>query len=357
MSFMQQFKKRRSWLDLDYKRSDKPSDRVTEQKEGEPAPQVRVVEPGPPVFTSSPRRHLHISTAEMVLQPPPNVPSKPATSFFSVILPVMGVWLGVAPTVFAAQSSGTNAQAPLTMFAAGSVALLSAAFGISNIIAARRKFKHDSQLRELIYHRYLGECESTLKGWVKQQSDASLTANPKIEECLEQAKTRHQRLWEREPASVDFLDLRLGIGKLQAAFKVKPPEINQIALEPDPLLENANKLAEKYRDIEGLPIVLPLAKARSAGIFGDRTKVLSSVRSMLIQLATHHAPNEVKVVVISSEIEVNCWKWARWLPHLWDDDHKMLFFITDKASRHQILASLEGMLQQRQLSLQDESSG
>jgi S-DNA-T family DNA segregation ATPase FtsK/SpoIIIE len=105
------------------------------------------------------------------------------------------------------------------------------------------------------------------------------------------------------------------------AVTVKPPAADQ-AITPDPLLAAARALAADYLQLPQSPICLSLAQAGVVGLAGPRSAVLTAMRGLVLQLATHHSPDEVKLVALYPAAEADEWAWLRWLPHVWSDDRR-----------------------------------
>jgi len=318
--------------------------------------------PKPPIFSRSPRKHLVLPTDEVKLLQPPQMPTKASISLVQVLLPLAGVWIGIAIAIYAAKAANPNAVTPLTALVSAPMVLLSAGAGLYNYFSNKRKFKIDKKNRQKIYTKYLDEQKALFETWKNKQIASLLADNPDIDSCLklvQDCKVRKyeaaQRLWERSPEDQDFIYLRMGTGKLPTSFKVFPPEEPRLVLEKDPLIDDGIGLSNRYQFIDDLPVQLPLKLVGSAGIFGkERTSDL--VRSALIQLAAHHAPNEVKVIIVAPEEDEYAWRWTRWLPHVWSDDRKARYFLTDSASRHIVLSEIETLLQQRK-NLYQEKQG
>lgn len=67
------------------------------------------------------------------------------------------------------------------------------------------------------------------------------------------------------------------------------------------------------------PSSLSLLENPVCGILGQREKALAMTRSLLLQTAALHSPEDVKLVVLTGEEELPDWDFVRWLPHIWDD--------------------------------------
>ncbi len=54
----------------------------------------------------------------------------------------------------------------------------------------------------------------------------------------------------------------------------------------------------------------------SCAVRGPRPQVLDTARALLVQLATHYAPQHLPVAIVFDAAEQDAWRWARWLPHV-----------------------------------------
>ncbi|MDX2076383.1 MAG: FtsK/SpoIIIE domain-containing protein [bacterium] len=144
------------------------------------------------------------------------------------------------------------------------------------------------------------------------------------------------RLWERRTSDRDFGVVRLGLGALPSSvvYTLQMGENNE-----DPLMDEAQKLAEDSHFVQDVPITIPLRPQRrgkeadkdnviparhSIGICGsigatDKTKtekqIYEFVRGMLTHFTAFHAPTDTRVYIYAPPKAATQWQWARWLPH------------------------------------------
>ncbi|MDJ0961897.1 MAG: FtsK/SpoIIIE domain-containing protein, partial [Acidimicrobiia bacterium] len=143
-----------------------------------------------------------------------------------------------------------------------------------------------------------------------------------------------QRLWERRPTDSDFLHARVGTAALPSEVKVESGD------EIAPTLERA-------------PLAVSL-RAGVVGVAGSRTEVLNSVRSMLVNVASLHAPNDLQVVVIANDTAGSEWSWCRWLPHVTEGAQSRVGLVDET---HQArLAEVDELIKIRQ-ELEEGSGG
>lgn len=294
------------------------------------------------IFSRSPRDYVPFPKSEVVIQSPGRPEDPPDSSIFQALIPLAGSLTGIILTVLAANTSNIA-----IMYVSLPMIVFSVIGGVVRNRQQRKKYEQKISKREQLFQAHLRETEDTLERLVAEQRKASLVPNPSLDECFYRVESHNPRLWERKPEDPDFLDVRLGTGKATPTFAVKPPARPEAIQEPDELYKKALALAERYSVIERVAITLPLRKVVTAGLLGSQSDLIEATRSMLIQIATHHAPSEVKLVLCLAENEIKAWDWARWLPHTWSDDHQVRMIAGNDGSTLRILEDLEQVLKRR----------
>jgi len=308
----------------------------------------------PPIFQRSPRTYLTPPVDELELQPPPGKPARPTSSLLAVILPgaFMLLGLGLSAAFLATNAIGLLLVSVPMMFGSALVSIIS-------YFNERNKYQASILHRNHAYRAYLAARRREVEALAEAQRRALLDPHPAPDECLRRTgiglQTPSPRLWERSsglerPRDPDFLHLRLGLGALPATFRLKPPSSRPSVGEADDLYEEALRLVDSFRQVDGIPIVLPLAQAGAVGLCGPATAVHDTVRALLVQLATHHAPNEVKLVALLPAHQLDDWAWVRWLPHVWDEERKRRTIAAKLEESRALLGELAASLQKRALS-------
>ena len=52
------------------------------------------------------------------------------------------------------------------------------------------------------------------------------------------------------------------------------------------------------------------------GLAGERVASLATARGLLLQIAAHHGPAEVRIVLVAARATAAQWDWIKWLPHV-----------------------------------------
>lgn len=118
-------------------------------------------------------------------------------------------------------------------------------------------------------------------------------------------------LWERRAGDPDFLFLRLGWGDATSRLTLEVPSGG------DPGLRAlAGEVATTYEKMAAIPVSIPLEEVGSLGVAGSRADVLGLARSLLLQVAALHSPEQVMIVAAVPPGQEADWRWLGWLPHL-----------------------------------------
>lgn len=289
-------------------------------------------------FARSPRIRPDLPCQEVVIPPPPMKASAGAGALLLTILPGL-LMAGVMAAVGVVMHTSNWLIFSLPMAGVG---ILSSTL---SYMYQRKENRRKEERRQSDYLNLLNERASDLHKLRRNQCELSLEKDPPVQECLNRVRNLNRRLWDRDPSDEDFLSIRIGIGEQPPSFRINftaPPDATD-----DPLVAQAQQLVNEYRWIPEVPICIPLRQAGIAGFAGQRQELLSLLRAVLIQLATHHSPDEVKFILVFPEEESEEWEWARWLPHTWDNHRRQRYIANTPASAHLLFSQFEEMLSQR----------
>jgi DNA segregation ATPase FtsK/SpoIIIE, S-DNA-T family len=300
--------------------------------------------PGPPLFQRSPRLLPELPGGEVEISGPPPAPAEPAMSLLSVAWSLLPGLLSAAVMYLFSRSSGGTGwnyiAYSLPMMAAGYLVQ------VGHLYGQKRKYHRDVESRENKYRARIESHRQVLQRLREQQQGALRELDPDAGACTDRAGRLDPRLWERSPGDADFLSVRLGLGALPFMVAVKVPRAGD-QLDPDPLQQSAAALAEEFAAVPGVPVRAPLREAGVTGLVGPRAVVLHAARQMVMQLAAHHSPDEVKLAVIFPAGEAAEWAWMRWLPHVWLDGRRRRLMAADRDGAHEVLGELQEMLGRR----------
>ena len=159
-------------------------------------------------------------------------------------------------------------------------------------------------------------------------------AYPSGAECAAMCTDLSTRLWERSADhDVDFLHLRIGMGKRPSPIELSAPR----GLDLPPVT------------VDEAPIALDLVEARVLGIAGPAPLTNGLARSLVLQLATLHSPDEVRLHVLVDTLEEAAreWEFTRWLPHCWQADRRSAQLAVGNDAATEIVQALRDEIDNR----------
>lgn len=304
--------------------------------------------PQPPAFWRSPRFRRPLPRREIEIYAPPQKPSSPG-SLWAILLPA-----GLTVAVMVAVPLLTKNVSML--FLSVPMLLVSSASSFLAHSSQKRAYRKKLAERERKYREHLDSRREELEKLRKEQRNILLDNDPDPLQCLGRVMERERNLWARTPEHEDFLRVRLGVGELPSSITIKPPK-DQDPFDPDPLIRAAQELAKEFAWVSEVPICVDLRQDGPLGLAGPQEALLGTARAVAIQLATHHSPDELKIMAIYPPEAEEEWAWIRWLPHVWSEDRKRRYLACGKETAHELLLVLNAILNERQGRLRDAQVG
>ncbi|WP_232425324.1 FtsK/SpoIIIE domain-containing protein [Pseudofrankia inefficax] len=232
-------------------------------------------------FISPPAVH----PAEIVL---PTPPTRPPTSrlgaWLSALLPVaMGLVLAVVTH--------------------RTLVLLMCLLGPLGVIGTQMS---DRRQRRLDRGRYEEATAGVARGLGTRIADEERTRRaqaPDLVEVTLAATGASRHLWPRNADSPDGLSLRLGVGTAAPSFVIR----------------GERWAGFREPELRGVPLTVDLRAVGVLGIVGPAATAGSLARWLLIQLGTLRSPDDLRLVLITSNDGADL-SWATWLPHTYDSE-------------------------------------
>ncbi|GAA4722600.1 type VII secretion protein EssC [Brevibacillus fulvus] len=300
-------------------------------------------------FQRSPRIKKQIPQKLIEVHSPPPHPVSPNFSVVSIIVPLIMTVVTISLYIYINTSMSRSSNPTYLYFQMISMGMMMVSYTIPFFVylSNKRGYKKQLQERTKAYREQLEKHREELKASREEQRQILREIDPDPQTCLRKIVQRDSSLWERSPRDEDFLSLRLGIGERLSSVAVKVPK--RMGYEQEPLLDEAEQLAQEYEMVPDVPIHLPLLKARVVGIVGQRADVLNTVRAIALQLVTHHSPDELKLGAFFHSQETEQWSWLRWVPHIWNDDRTIRYMANQKGPARQLLDTLYAELNRRRI--------
>jgi S-DNA-T family DNA segregation ATPase FtsK/SpoIIIE len=257
-----------------------------------------------------------VPTDEIEVQPPPAVPEDTGGGISSVLMYApMGLGSLAMVMMFVRPGSG------MMSYIGGGMMLLSVV-GMLIVQLVRSSVTHKQKLHghRRDYIRYLTQLRERVRTALTAQQRAARWIHPDPRALWSLALG--YRLWERRTAQDDFGEIRIGVGTQRSALKLLPPDTKPIE-DLEPLAAHAlRRFMRAYSSLPNAPIAVYLRGFGQVQFGGDDAAVLGMVRAMLGQLATAHAPGDVRIAVCADAGRIGRWSWLKWLPHNQDPESR-----------------------------------
>ena len=143
----------------------------------------------------------------------------------------------------------------------------------------------------------------------------------------------HTRLWERSADDDDFCEVAIGLYSCSSDVEVEG---------------NSDDLPLELDTHWSAVLRHSLVKQGPVAVLGDMERARALARAMLLDLATSHSPNDVKLwLVTDSDKDVSQeWNDLRWLPHTYISDSQNSLFATP-TSRAAAFSMLRSIINER----------
>lgn len=301
--------------------------------------------PGFPRYARSPRVNYHLEDKKISIDAPPQKREMEKGGLVQVIVPplcmmaitiAMGVLMNRGPYVFL--SAGMT--------------LVTVIFSIQKFFSDRRERREENEKRERIYGEYLLRTRKRIRAEREKEREAFEYQQPSLGSIVNMIEEYSSRIYERTALDDDFLTVNLGYhegrSKVDVSFSGKELEIKE-----DELIDEAKEIEDEYRRIKGIPVVIDLKKAH-LGIVGSRPNVHEQIKYLMAQLTFFQSYHELQVIYIHGNSSKEEFDYMRWYPHLRLHAINVVGDITDEQARDQILGSIQQILKDRKLKLEEE---
>lgn len=285
--------------------------------------------------TLTPRQYIGMPEDSMEIEAAPLLGARPEINWVQVLLPalgsfavmmVMGIFTGTRSAVF---------TLPLM--------LVGVVVTIYNYKNHSKKYAEMEWARTQKYESYLAECERRIQQFAQKQREVANSNNPDAKECFARIVSRDSRLWERTAEDEDFLSVRAGTGSEPIKMEIKTPRVG-FMLQEDAYTFVPEKIAEKYRVVDNIPVICDLFRHRHLAILGKTAEMYRFIQAMLVSIAANHGYQELKIAVFYYAGNAAAWDWMRYLPHVFEEGRNKRYMAADQDGAKAVCKALEDEL-------------
>lgn len=251
---------------------------------------------------------------EEQLAPPPALTEGPVGGIpIQTLLPVVGSLSSIVMIVVLRNAN------PVFMVVGALVLVVALVGGLGMTLSQRGNAARTRRTQRERYLDFLEKTRGRMRRRAREVRAKAATLNPEPA-ALPELVRDPARLWERRRGDDDFLDVRLGVGDVRWFDLALPRDENPV--QPfDPIMQGeAQTVVDHYSTIAGMPVTIDLDRAGHVALIGDRDDVLAAARSLVVQLAALHSPDDLHLAAAFAEASADDWQSFDLLPHVVDDD-------------------------------------
>lgn len=192
------------------------------------------------------------------------------------------------------------------------VALMTPLMLLGNFINMKTQNGQRRKFEVQMFEQKFEELEETLYREKPKEEAVRGMEVPPVAEVFEHAMRLGPMLWTRRPEHWNFLSVRLGTCQAESRNSIKEEEQQDGLPE---YLDRVERLRDRYRHVDDVPIVESFESVGSIGIAGPKSLAADALRGLAVQLYGLHAPNEVVTVALCDADWTGELEWMKWLPH------------------------------------------
>lgn len=246
-------------------------------------------------FNRQPRVTFAAVELALDLPAPPSTPTKRRFPMAAAVLPVL---MGGAMFVMTGQ--------PYTLLMIALAPMMAIWSFHDDRSSGRKQFAADSAAYlEQLEH---SAAQATRARDAAQAQRRQLSPAPLV--LVQRAVSIAPDLWERRLSDPDFLHLRVGSADQSSMVRATLRDGGDEGLRA-----SAEAIVAGVGTDRDVPLVTPLRDIGVLGGTGSEQERTELLRSMLVQIATLHSPNDVAAAVISPGAAADL-DWCKWLPHV-----------------------------------------
>lgn len=282
-------------------------------------------------FFRSPRFKREIQCEVINIAPPPaaqKMDTVPMTLMLgpSLTMAMTSVSTGILSVTNVMGKGGEIRQALPTLIMSLSMLMGTVLWPILTKRYEKKEKIKNEQRRQDKYFSYLNEVSDQINREIEKQSSILNDIYVNQQECSDRIFNAKPNLWERTSNQSDFLRIRLGIGELDLDADIRYQE-KKFTMDDDSLQNAMLALAEKPKKLSNVPISISLRDNIAVGIYGEKNMRNKVLLSMLLQIISLHGYDEVKVIMVTDELDESMWKFTKYLPHIWDDNKNIRYYV------------------------------
>lgn len=296
-----------------------------------------------PLFHRNARIKVKLNEEEIPLLAPKDKPQKPKSNLILKLLPALSM---IALTVVLRGIMGST-NLSFVLFSVCSMSV-GAIVSVITIINEKKEYKEEIEKRDKGYRSYI----DTKRQEISEAREEEVSLLNQIYVPYEKMSSDVMRfsgdLFDRIPEDEDFLDIRIGIGNIDAIRKIEYKKQETYEADDDELVDLPVQLSEDLQQVQNAPIVVHLKEANVVGVVGSQDALYEMIKILFFDLCVRQYYHDAEVFLFVSSNEIKKYQWAKWFQHLDNDEIGCRNIICDEDSKNSILEYLYAELNRRE---------
>ena len=292
-----------------------------------------------PSFIKSTRIQTKLNDEKISILDPPAIPQKPKRNLLMTLLPSLGML--IASGAMAAMGS------PMMIIFSGISAVIAIITALMGMRQGKKEYEEGVAKRSETYTNYIAQKRAEIEGC--RNDEKLLLENIYISEYQEEFNLNSfsRALFDRTSADEDFLDVRLGIGAVEAKRVIDYKKQEKLEIE-DELQLIPETVCFDYKYIYDAPIVCHFKDADAVGIAGSEDKRFELFKVIVTDIIARQHFDDVKMIFVAEEKNKERIRALRMLPFVRNDALEVPNIVCDEESKTQIFEYLYKELTQRE---------
>ncbi len=265
---------------------------------------------GYPCLNRSPRLFLSKPDEPIRIQDPPNAPQESKGNLLISLLPIAAM---IVLTVILRTSSNPDNNSMILFYVLSM--LVGGVGSVLTYIQTGKEFRKKAAKRIEEYTRYISECDEHISSLRRREHHIlhEIYIDSKAE--LGIVNQFSPSLFDRRPEDEDFLDIRLGYGRIRSAQIVQYVR-HEVFEQTDDLNGLPRKLSDKYVFADDLPVYIQGRKANAFGIVGSKTELAEMLKILILDITVRQHNEDVGLYAFLPSFFQEELQAIRLFPHL-----------------------------------------
>ena len=299
-----------------------------------------------PSFVKSTRVQTKLNEEKIPILDPPALPVEPKRNLLLSLLPSLGML--IAAGAMAAMGS------PMMIIFSGISAVMAIITAVLSMRQGKKDYRENLVKRTETYTNYVAQKRIEIEGF--RNDEKLLLESIYISENQEEANLNSfsEALFDRTMKDDDFLDVRLGLGAVEAKRKIDYKKQEKLEIE-DELQLIPEAICEDYKYIYDAPIVCPFKDAGAVGVVGTEEKRFEIFKIIVLDLIARQHFDDLKMIFVASEENKERIHALRMLPFVRNNALEVPNIVCDEESKTQIFEYLYKELTRREAEKEHEN--